>query len=67
MIEGVLRHCTDVEIDRQYTHTHGASIIGFAFAHTLGFSLLLLQDILGEEKWQERLADADRRALSPLF
>ncbi|MEU5630494.1 Tn3 family transposase [Streptomyces rishiriensis] len=68
MIEGVLRHCTDVEIDRQYTDTHGASIIGFAFAHMLGFSLLLLlQDILGEEKWQERLTDADRRALSPLF
>ncbi|MGW1893859.1 hypothetical protein ACWCP6_26935 [Streptomyces sp. NPDC002004] len=26
---------------------------------------LLLQDILGEEKWQKRLTDADRRALSP--
>lgn len=40
MIEGVLRHCTDVEIDRQYTDTHGASIVGFAFAHMLGFNLL---------------------------
>ncbi|WP_318216280.1 Tn3 family transposase [Streptomyces sp. SCL15-6] len=28
---------------------------------------LLLQDILSEEKWQRRLTDADRRALSPLF
>ncbi|MFI9824365.1 Tn3 family transposase [Streptomyces sp. NPDC052013] len=28
---------------------------------------LLLQDILGEEEWQKRLTDADRRALSPLF
>lgn len=27
---------------------------------------LLLQDILSEEKWQKRLTDADRRALSPL-
>ncbi|MFF5367082.1 hypothetical protein [Streptomyces sp. NPDC013187] len=25
MIEGVLRHRTDVEIDRQYTDRHGAS------------------------------------------
>ena len=25
MIEGVLRHCTDVEIYRQYTDTPGAS------------------------------------------
>jgi TnpA family transposase len=24
MIEGVLRHCTDMEVDRQYTDTHGA-------------------------------------------
>jgi TnpA family transposase len=38
MIEGVLRHCTDVEIDRQYTDTHGASNIGFAFAHMRGRS-----------------------------
>ncbi|SEB98806.1 Tn3 transposase DDE domain-containing protein [Streptomyces sp. 2231.1] len=28
---------------------------------------LLLQDILSEERWQKRLTDADRRALSPLF
>ncbi|MFI9245352.1 Tn3 family transposase [Streptomyces sp. NPDC053086] len=28
---------------------------------------LLLQGILSEEKWQERLTDADRRALSPLL
>ncbi|GED90671.1 hypothetical protein TNCT6_77560 [Streptomyces sp. 6-11-2] len=28
---------------------------------------LLLQDILSVEKWQNRLNDADRRALSPLF
>ncbi|MFD6174338.1 Tn3 family transposase [Streptomyces coeruleorubidus] len=28
---------------------------------------LLLQDILSEERWQKRLTDADRRALSPLL
>ncbi|MEV0959117.1 MULTISPECIES: Tn3 family transposase [Streptomyces] len=28
---------------------------------------LLLQDILAKEKWQMKLTDADRRALSPLF
>lgn len=28
---------------------------------------LLLQGILSEDKWQKRLTDADRRALSPLF
>jgi TnpA family transposase len=40
MIEGLLRHLTDAEIDRQYTDTHGASIVGFAFSHLLGFQLL---------------------------
>jgi TnpA family transposase len=40
MIEGVLRHCTEMVVDRQYTDTHGASIVGFAFSHMLGFNLL---------------------------
>lgn len=40
MIEGLLRHLTSAEIDRQYTDTHGASIVGFAFAHLLNFNLL---------------------------
>ncbi|GHE15053.1 aldehyde dehydrogenase family protein [Streptomyces alanosinicus] len=40
MIESVLRHCTEMVVDRQYTDTHGASIDRFAFAHVLGFNLL---------------------------
>jgi TnpA family transposase len=40
MIEGVLRHCTDAEIDRNYVDTHGQSAVGFAFTHLLGFQLL---------------------------
>ncbi|GAA0667111.1 hypothetical protein GCM10009535_53670 [Streptomyces thermocarboxydovorans] len=40
MIEGVLRHCTEMVVDRQYTDTHGASIVGFAFAHMLDFKLM---------------------------
>ena len=40
MMEGVLRHCTDATIDRQYTDTHGQSLVGFAFSHLLGFKLL---------------------------
>lgn len=40
MIEGVLRHCTDAEIQANYTDTHGASIVGFAFTELLGFKLL---------------------------
>lgn len=39
MIEGVLRHCTDMEIQRQYVDSHGQSAIGFVFCHLLGFEL----------------------------
>lgn len=40
MIEGVLRHCTDMEIDRQYVDSHGQSEVAFAFSHLLRFDLL---------------------------
>ena len=40
MIEGVLRHSTDKIVDKNYVDTHGASEIGFAFSHLLGFELL---------------------------
>jgi len=39
MIEGVLHHCTDVPIDRNYVDTHGQSALGFAFTELLGFKL----------------------------
>jgi TnpA family transposase len=39
MIKGVLRHCTDMEIQRQYVDSHGQSAIGFAFCRLLGFEL----------------------------
>ena len=40
MIEGVIRHCTEMEIDRQYVDSHGQSTVAFAFCRLLGFELL---------------------------
>jgi len=40
MIEGVLRHCTEMDIDRQYVDSHGQSEVAFAFCRLLGFQLL---------------------------
>nr|MDQ3316412.1 Tn3 family transposase [Actinomycetota bacterium] len=40
MVEGLMRHSTNARIDRNYTDTHGASIVAFAFSHLLGFRLL---------------------------
>jgi TnpA family transposase len=40
MIHGVLRHCTDLEINRQYVDTHGQNEVAFAFCRLLGFELM---------------------------
>ncbi len=40
MIEGLLRHCTGADIGTSYIDTHGASVVGVAFAELLGFRLL---------------------------
>jgi TnpA family transposase len=40
MIEGVLRHDTEMDVEKQYVDTHGQSEVGFAFCYLLGFSLL---------------------------
>lgn len=38
MIEGVLRHCTDMEIQQHYVDSHGQSEVAFAFCHLLNFA-----------------------------
>ncbi len=40
MIEGLLRHCTNMEIEKNYVDTHGQSEVAFAFCHLLGFQLM---------------------------
>ena len=50
MIEGVLRHCTDMEIQRQYVDSHGQSAVGFAFCRLLGFELAPRLKAIGCQK-----------------
>lgn len=40
MIEGVLRHCTEMSVNKAYVDSHGQSEVGFAFSHMLGFNLM---------------------------
>ena len=40
MIEGVLRHCTDMQVEKQFVDSHGQSEVAFAFTHLLGFQLM---------------------------
>lgn len=50
MMEGVLRHCTDMTIDRQYVDSHGQSTVAFAFSHLLKFDLLPRLKALASQK-----------------
>jgi TnpA family transposase len=40
MVEGVMRHGTDMDIEANYVDTHGQSFIGFGVTRLLGFDLL---------------------------
>ena len=40
MIQGVLRHCTEMAVDRQYVDSHGQNAVAFAFCRLLGFDLM---------------------------
>jgi TnpA family transposase len=40
MIEGVLRHCTEMAVEKTYVDSHGQSDVAFASCRLLGFQLL---------------------------
>ena len=40
MIEGVLRHCTNMDVKSSYVDNAGQTVIGFAFSYMLHFELL---------------------------
>lgn len=50
MIEGLLRHCTDMKVEKNYVDTHGQSEIAFAFCRLLGFDLMPRIKRIGEKK-----------------
>src|SRR6266516_4326653 len=50
MIEGVMRHCTEMEVDRQYVDSHGQSEVAFAFCRLLGFELLPRLKAIAKQK-----------------
>ena len=56
MIEGVLRHCTEMAVDRNYVDTHGQSEVAFAFCHLLGFRLLPRLKNIASQKLYRSLA-----------
>ena len=50
MMEGVLRHCTDMTVEKNYVDTHGQSEVAFAFSYLLGFQLLPRLKAINKQK-----------------
>jgi TnpA family transposase len=50
MIEGVLRHCTAMEVEKNYVDSHGQDEAAFAFCRLLGFRLLPRLKGIGRQK-----------------
>jgi len=69
MIEGVLRHCTAMQVDRNYVDTHGQSEVGFAFCRLLGFQLMpRLKNIYEQKLHVPHLEDFDKyQSLAPVL
>ncbi|WP_036736675.1 Tn3 family transposase, partial [Paenibacillus zanthoxyli] len=40
MMEGLLRHCTYMEVEKNYVDSHGQSEVAFAFCYLLGYQLM---------------------------
>ena len=51
MIEGVLRHCTDMTIEKNFTDSHGQSEIAFCFSRLLGFELMPRLKAIDKQKF----------------
>jgi hypothetical protein len=50
MIEGVLRHDTEMDLERGYVDSHGQSEVAFAFCRLLGFTLLPRLKAIGAQR-----------------
>lgn len=50
MIEGVLRHCTDMQVEKDYVDSHGQDEAAFAFCYMLDFELLPRLKGIGRQK-----------------
>ncbi|KMJ44205.1 hypothetical protein AB204_15585 [Xenorhabdus khoisanae] len=63
MIEGVLHHCTEIEVERQYVDSHSQSTVAFAFYLLLGCQLLSrLKAIHSQKLYQPESSKADSYA-----
>ncbi len=69
MMEGLIRHAADVDSDitANYTDTHGASVVGFAFTHLLGYRLLPRLKNIGSARLYRPADGATYPGLEPVL
>ncbi|MBD3557519.1 Tn3 family transposase [Planktothrix sp. FACHB-1355] len=69
MIEGVLRHCTEMSVNKQYVDSHGQSEVAFAFCRLLRFELLPRLKAIHRQKLYrvENGKDNEYRNLQPIL
>ncbi len=59
MIQGVLRHCTEMKVGRQYVDSHGQNAVAFAFCRLLGFDLMPRLKGIGRQKFCKAITGQD--------
>jgi len=69
MIQGILKHCTKMEIKQSYVDTHGQSTIGFGCSYLLHFDLLPRLKNLSRQKlyYSEQKHKSSYPNLSPIL
>ena len=50
MIEGLLKHCTEMKVEKNFVDTHGQNEVAFAFCNLLGFNLMPSIKSIGSQK-----------------
>jgi TnpA family transposase len=67
MIEGVLRHGTEMNVKKNYVDSHGQSEIAFAFTHLLGFKLMPRLKGIARQKLSQADADQKLENIEPIL
>jgi TnpA family transposase len=67
MIQGVLRHCTEMEVERQYVDSHGQNAIAFAFCRLLGFDLMPRLKGINKQKLYKADSKQDFPHIAPII
>ena len=67
MIQGVLKHCTEMEVERQYVDSHGQNVIAFAFCRLLGFELMPRLKGISRQKLYKAEAGQDFPNINPIM